>query len=387
MKKSLIIFLTATLVVLNTIAVAAQSKEYVNLEGSEDFKTDEIYLDTDDKISREEFVEMAMQCISYIDNIIDIDSNEPVEEEVLEDTDNVQVINAYKLGVINGYGNGMFLPNNKINKAEVSQILYNICKRYEFPILVNELLLTEDANDFSLPVWSKHAFNYVYSANLLPDKDNNEQTYTSDECVDIFNRLISLVSDYCKISDFDSVVAQFPSKHVYLCSNISNNSYNCILYSSGQTKKLSMPIELTNINTKLFVCDLNSDKRDEIILIISTGSGTGVHKEILYVYDSVTLTEMALNGAYETIDSLITYDSGIYYISLNNEKYQYTPIDDEPFARPVYPINRFSVRNNTIVQEIVPQVSTVQDFLGTFEITYCFENNQFNIDKIKYLEE
>lgn len=79
----------------------------------------------DNQISRQEFVTM----LNRLNLSLSCISKTPAFKDISKEMYSYNgIINMAKAGIINGYGDNTFRPNNNITREEVANILYNICK-------------------------------------------------------------------------------------------------------------------------------------------------------------------------------------------------------------------------------------------------------------------
>ncbi|HEY8363873.1 MAG TPA: NlpC/P60 family protein [Tissierellaceae bacterium] len=121
-------------------------------------------------INREEFGELALELYEFL-----------VGEEVyfegenpFIDTDNPNIIAANKLGIIQGYGNGLFLPNNNITREELAVMLYRTLKiaKPKFDYSQGNEYYFNDS--YLISSWAKDAINYLYATEIMNGVGDNK---------------------------------------------------------------------------------------------------------------------------------------------------------------------------------------------------------------------
>ena len=85
-------------------------------------------IDLTQSISRKEMCELAVVALEKItENVI-----EPARRDYFSDTDDIYVVKAHELGVVNGDGNGKFRPNDNLTRQEFFVIINNFCNASAF---------------------------------------------------------------------------------------------------------------------------------------------------------------------------------------------------------------------------------------------------------------
>lgn len=85
-------------------------------------------MDLTQSISRKEMCELAVVALEKItENVI-----EPARRDYFSDTDDIHVVKAHELGVVNGDGNGKFRPNDNLTRQEFFVIINNFCNASAF---------------------------------------------------------------------------------------------------------------------------------------------------------------------------------------------------------------------------------------------------------------
>lgn len=130
--------------------------------------TDRIQGNFQDKITREEFSELAVKLYEALrGKEAKVPTNHP-----FADTRNPNIAAANKLGIVNGVGNNRFLPNGIASREEVSVILYNAIKaaKPEYGYISRNEHVFRDQNMISS--WAKEAVKYLYSRGVVKGVGN-----------------------------------------------------------------------------------------------------------------------------------------------------------------------------------------------------------------------
>ena len=82
-------------------------------------------------ITRQDMCKVLMATYRYITGISNEDLGTP--EDPFTDADDIDVLNAYRLGIVNGKGNGVFSPNEPIIRQDFFRMTVNFLKAIGFP--------------------------------------------------------------------------------------------------------------------------------------------------------------------------------------------------------------------------------------------------------------
>lgn len=146
---------------------------------------------------------------------------------------------------------------------------------------------------------------------------------------------------------------------------------------------------------QLLFSDLNQDSEKELIIILTTATGTGVHQEEIHIINPKNLIEIEVENPADIIKQKVNTE--IKY-SGNNAAIQIT-IDDQKtmiskekgYASEWFDnvffgnIYRYEVINNELVVNIPAQVSSA-GFIGEIQITYIFYNGKYSAKTIKFTQ-
>ena len=97
-------------------------------------------------ITRKEFAAVAVQVYEKLSGTAAI----PVVVSPFTDTTDVEVLKAYNVGIVNGYGNGLYGPDDLLSREQCAAMLTRVFKRITIP----GWALEEDASfplDFEQP--------------------------------------------------------------------------------------------------------------------------------------------------------------------------------------------------------------------------------------------
>ena len=131
--------------------------------------TEKIQGNYKDSITREEFSELAVALYEKLSRR----TVTPQVDNPFIDTQNPKVIIANQLGLVGGKGEGLFAPYEKINREEISTIIYKTLKiarpRYNY-----SQIYEQDFRDYdSISNWAKEAVGYLYGIEVINGADEN----------------------------------------------------------------------------------------------------------------------------------------------------------------------------------------------------------------------
>lgn len=144
-------------------------------------------------ITREEFSELAVVLYEKLSrNRVSVQVDNP-----FVDTQNEYVIIANQLGLVEGKGEGSFSPYEKINREEISAVIYKTLKiakpRYDYSEFYEQDF--KDYNDIS--DWAKEAIGYLYGIEAINADDGNffnpKGDVTREEAIIVAKRIYEKV--------------------------------------------------------------------------------------------------------------------------------------------------------------------------------------------------
>ena len=115
-----------------------------------------------DPIKREEFCMLAVRFLETTEKkpIAEIlsERGQAIEYGVFDDTDDLYILSAYALGVVNGKGNRTFDPGGNITREEAAAMLTRVGRLENISINVNPLEFTDES---SFAPWGAEVIRYV----------------------------------------------------------------------------------------------------------------------------------------------------------------------------------------------------------------------------------
>jgi hypothetical protein len=129
-------------------------------------------------ITREEFCGLAVNLYEQLSG----KTAEPVDQNPFKDTDNFAVLQAYKLGIVSGTGNGEFSPNKPLNREQMAKMFFSTLQLAS-PKIGNVSGELSFADKDKISIWAKQAVNYMYKEKIILGSNNqfNPQQEASRE--------------------------------------------------------------------------------------------------------------------------------------------------------------------------------------------------------------
>lgn len=164
-----------------------------------DFLSQDLIYGFSNSISREEFSKLAM-------GLIEATSQQEISQIIasfgdssragqLTDTTNIYVEWLYQLNVVNGVGEGIFLPKNTITRQEAAVMLANILNMYGYS---DDLDQQESYTDQeSIDLWAIESVRLVSNFEIMQGSNgefNPHETYTLEQAITTMNRLYEVLT-------------------------------------------------------------------------------------------------------------------------------------------------------------------------------------------------
>lgn len=195
------------------------------------------------------------------------------------------------------------------------------------------------------------------------------------------------------------LVAALPDKNIKLfgLSSQANDIYDEFLLSvNGKTANFKWKSEKSiTFSPKLILSDINYDNIEELIIIMTTGTGSDFHTEDIHIINLNTLNKYNVADPLSIIKEHVTTKitekktDMLIEIKLNDNKFNIKK--DKTYAGTWFENIHFGynihwdVVNNKLYAYIGAQVSPA-GYIGIIAIEYKFENNRFSLDNIYFKE-
>jgi len=192
------------------------------------------------------------------------------------------------------------------------------------------------------------------------------------------------------------IVASIPEKGIFLSAVDTGEMYKDFKLKIGDfTRYLKL---WKNINVPAFVpqlilSDINQDKQDELIVILTTGEGTGINKTEAHVVNVGKFYESYVDDTRSIIlKNLITkISNNVVEITIGNKT---TKVDikhwnispENLFKNVVFDnIIIFDVIENELIANVVAQISPTV-FIGDIKISYIYKDDIYQSNEIKFIK-
>ena len=109
--------------------------------------------DLSKSITRGEMCDLAVHALEKITGY----SIEPEQDDYFRDTSLPHIIKAYELGIVDGYPDGTFCPDQKLTRQEFFQIIENFCNAAAFLPEAESSVLTPFVDADTVSGWAKDA--------------------------------------------------------------------------------------------------------------------------------------------------------------------------------------------------------------------------------------
>ena len=150
-------------------------------------------------ITRAEMCELAVHAFEKITGYAIV----PEASDYFSDTTADYIIKAYELGIVSGYPDGTFKPNNKLTRQEFFQIIENFCKSSAFQPVADESYLGSFSDKAAVDAWAKEAAQICVRYGYVNGKAEDDGTYldphgnaSRQEAMAMFLRAYKSLNEY-----------------------------------------------------------------------------------------------------------------------------------------------------------------------------------------------
>ncbi len=125
-------------------------------------------------ITRAELADAVMEIHEYITQTFSLPMPEqPVFSDIKESPFQFRIIQAYTEGFMYGAGDGQFLPDENVMKAQMAVVLYRLVQNLNKKYNTSQEEKTVDILNIEMaPAWEKQAVNFMVSTDLMPFSEN-----------------------------------------------------------------------------------------------------------------------------------------------------------------------------------------------------------------------
>ncbi len=202
------------------------------------------------------------------------------------------------------------------------------------------------------------------------------------------NRIVRINKPYYVASLSEAEAKLYPFEE-------TNGMYNGFILEVQENRQYFNWKNISNptFAPRILLNDINQDGNKELIIILTTGTGTGVHTEDIHVLNPSTFAEIEAEDPVDIIKQNVNArielneDQAAIQIIIGDEEitvykekdYAVTWFDKVAFSNVYY----YEVINNELKLSIPAQVSSA-GFIGGIEVTYLFNNGRFEAGTINY---
>lgn len=206
------------------------------------------------------------------------------------------------------------------------------------------------------------------------------------------------------IEDQEELLAQYAKgeRKVEVWGTKVNRGYwGMKMTFDGKTRNFPFWYNVGNLSyaPQILLEDLNQDGKDELLVILTTGYGTGLKREEAHIFDSETFEEIPLEdwqtyALKHVVPGSITKEGASILIDHHDMVVPHS-IPEEEFEsesthwwydRPAYgQVNRYVVREGTLYA-VLPLWFSPAHSAGQLEIRFTYENGFFQGGSISYSE-
>lgn len=196
----------------------------VNAAASEGLVTDSVSRDYQAAITREQFCEMVVLAYEKISG-----NTAKTGSDSFYDTDNNEVLKAANLGIVTGYGDGIFGPKDLITREQIAAMLVRMIDVAVPYANVNVYNNNHFADNSTISDWARPAVNFAYDNKLMQGVGDNKidplANTTCEQAVLLVYRAFG--NYYNEEAQLDSIyelteehIAQDDETYVYYTDNI-----------------------------------------------------------------------------------------------------------------------------------------------------------------------
>ena len=181
--RLLLICITAAIVLSLPVGAANYSQwfksSYLELEALSLIPKSFADMDLTQSITRAEMCELA---VPALEKILD-DEITPSRTDYFTDTDNVTILKAHELGIVNGYEDGSFLPEKGLTRQEFFLVLVNFCKAASMQPNTQNASIAKFADAADVSYWAKSAAEICVKYGYVNGTAENGKTMLNPKAV------------------------------------------------------------------------------------------------------------------------------------------------------------------------------------------------------------
>ena len=221
--------------------------------------------------------------------------------------------------------------------------------------------------------------------------------------IDGFNNFpgYNAVRESVPLPESAALLASLPDEPIAIYGDKNSLSKYGDLYEglylsiNGVNKYFEWETEVGTFDPELILEDLSGDGQKELAVILTAGSGTGVHLADIHVIDPETFKETQvadqLDIISKSVTSSIVHENGRVTITITVDGKKYVTALDEDDSlswaedKAVFGnIVRYAAEDGRLKATVPAQIS-IAGFAGDVNITYAFDGNHYGMDTIEYV--
>ena len=138
------------------------------------------------------------------------------DDAAFSDTDRQAILQAKKLGIVNGYPDGTFRPDGVLTREQMFQITGNLLKACGHQELTDEQLLTEAFSDYSsIGGWARECIATLFRIGVMRGDNQSRalpQSQTScEQAIAMFMRTLKQVGKWYQNHPLSKIVGPLTS--------------------------------------------------------------------------------------------------------------------------------------------------------------------------------
>ncbi|MBQ3427425.1 MAG: S-layer homology domain-containing protein [Clostridia bacterium] len=230
MKRFLSIMLSVLLLTMTTINVSASNTpsdwalNEVTDAKNEGIITDAVTLDYQANITREQFCELVVLAYQKISG------NQATSGNIsFNDTQNNEIMKAANLGIVTGYGYGIFAPNDLITREQIATMIVRMIDKAVKSVNINRYKNNSFADLDSISDWALPSVNFAYDNGIMQGVGDNyiapKANTTCEQAIMLVYNAVKLYANTSSDEDFTDVYAATNYKKILNDNNITDYMY------------------------------------------------------------------------------------------------------------------------------------------------------------------
>ena len=186
---------------------------------------------------------------------------------------------------------------------------------------------------------------------------------------------------------------------IYASNEAKNEIKGVVLDINGKQKNFDWEIPDTGTKPQLFYTDLTNDSKEEAVILIQTGRGTGLNNYDIHVINTEDLSEIKVQSyedivAHDIKSNVVKNDDGTLTMTVKAQgkeskfDYDFDPApnlnqDELAFGGVIV----YALENQKIKLNLPGSVGVSPVYVVDFNITYKFDSskNEFIVDQIEII--